>query len=105
MVNTTIWVWGVPWLLNRHSLCSDLSHLRDSSFDTLDLQTMLTMTRYLLWKKTKEILKEAELLTDELLQVINNNISQNITVQGSTQVQFGNVNLQASSTASTQKAA
>jgi hypothetical protein len=100
----TMWVWGFPWLLNRHSISAQLSHFRESSFDVLDLQTILSMTHYLLWSKTQEILKEAGLLTERLMQVINNNISQSFSVNGSNN-QFSNISQATATAESAQKAA
>jgi hypothetical protein len=70
----TLWFWGIPWLLNRHSLISRISDFRSSSFDAIDLQTMYGVAHRVVYEETAAALKEVGLLTEELQQIINVNI-------------------------------
>jgi hypothetical protein len=67
----TIWFWIIPWMLNLYSLVARLSVFRDSSFDSIDLDTMGTMTWTLMGEETRDMLSAAGLLTDEMKQVLN----------------------------------
>lgn len=67
----TIWLWGVPWLLNQHSIISDISRFRSSSFDGVDIRTLYSMTKVILYEETEQILRDAGLLTEEVQQIIN----------------------------------
>jgi hypothetical protein len=70
----TLWFWGIPWLLNRHSLVSRISDFRSSSFDVIDLQTMYGVAHRVVYEETAAALQEVGLLTEELQQIININI-------------------------------
>lgn len=91
----TIWSWGVPWLLNRYSIVSQLSVYRASSFDGIDLRTMFCLTNKVVYEETEKLLTEAGLITEEIRQVIHNNIynnnQQNISISHSSGVSLGGV--------------
>lgn len=87
----TIWFWGVPWLLNRHSIISDLSEFRDNSFDGIDLQTMYSLTHQVVIEETIKILEEAGLLTEEVKQAIYYSFNQKISIKGAPGMSMGNV--------------
>lgn len=98
----TIWLWGLPFLLNRYSILSEISKYRASSFDGIDLRTMHNLTHQVVLEETERLLSEAGLLTEEVKQHINyikqtNYITNNqrfegIQVSGSSSVSLGNVN-------------
>ncbi|MFL6200140.1 MAG: hypothetical protein ACJ76J_13255 [Thermoanaerobaculia bacterium] len=90
----TIWVWGVPWLLNQHSIISDISQFRSSSFDGVDIRTLYSMTKVILYEETEKILKEAGLLTEEVQQIINihkHSHVNNLSISNSSNVNLSNV--------------
>jgi len=70
----TIWFWGVPWLLNRYSIISELSVFRASSFDGIDLRTMYCLTNRVVYEETEKLLTEAGLITEAVRQVIQQKI-------------------------------
>jgi hypothetical protein len=86
----TIWFWGGPWLLNRHSILSGLSHFHESSFDGIELQTLYALTHQVVYEETIAILDEFGLLTEDLKQVIYN-IKQKIEINKSSGVSIGSV--------------
>ena len=98
----TIWFWGLPWLLNRYSILSEISRYRASSFDGIDLQTIYSLTHRVLFEESEKILLEAGLLTEEIKQAlhVHYNNTQTIEISGSASATFGNVNQLASSAAS-----
>lgn len=67
----TIWFWGLPWLLNQHSIMADISRFRSSSFDGVDIRTLYSMTKSILYEETEQLLKDVGLLTEEVQQIIN----------------------------------
>jgi hypothetical protein len=73
----TLWFWGLPWLLNRYSIIAHLSAYRASSFDGIDLRTMFCLTNKVVFEETQALLTEAGLMTEEILQIINNRIYNN----------------------------
>jgi hypothetical protein len=79
----TIWFWGIPWLLNRHSIVASISKFRESSFDGIDLRTMRILTHQVVYEETGRVLEEAGLLTEEVRQILNFHIqnSQNVNLQ------------------------
>lgn len=91
----TLWSWGVPWLLNRYSIISHLSVYRASSFDGIDMRTMYCLTNKVVYEETEKLLTEAGLITEEIRQVIYNNIynnnQQNISISHSSGVTLGSV--------------
>ena len=74
---------------------SHLSVYRASSFDGIDLRTMYSLTNKIVYEETEKLLKEAELLTEEIRQVIYNNIynnnQQSISISHSAGVTLGSV--------------
>jgi hypothetical protein len=97
----TIWSWGVPWLLNRYSIISHLSVYRASSFDGIDMRTMYCLTNKAVYEETEKLLTEAGLITEEIRQVIYNNIynnnQQNISISNSPGASLGGVHHSAQS--------
>jgi hypothetical protein len=91
----TLWFWGGPWLLNRYSIISHLSVYRASSFDGIDMRTMYCLTNKAVYEETEKLLTEAGLITEEIRQVIYNNIynnnQQNISISHSSGVSLGGV--------------
>lgn len=89
----SIWFWGIAWYVNRHSIISAMSKNIENSFDVMDLSTYNQASYFVLMDETRAFLKENNLLSDELAQVIFNNInnSQNISVNGSSGISLGNV--------------
>ena len=73
----SFWLWIWPWANNEYSILSHLSHFYESSYDDMDLQTIYNATHYLLLTELQEILKEKGLLTEELQQMIFNQITNN----------------------------
>lgn len=67
----TIWFWGLPWVLNQYSVIADISRFRASSFDGIDIVTLYSMTKTILYEETEQLLREAGLLTEEVQRVIN----------------------------------
>lgn len=67
----TIWFWGLPWLLNQHSILEEISRFRSSSFDGVDIRTLYGMTKSILYEETEQILRDTGLLTEEVQQIIN----------------------------------
>jgi hypothetical protein len=100
----TIWFWGIPWLKNQCSILSMISRTEANSFDAIDLTTFYESSYYVLLDETRAFLKEHGLLTDEVAQVIFNNISnnnsQNISISRSRNVSMGRIAHQASAVAS-----
>jgi hypothetical protein len=78
----TIWLWGIPWLLNRRSILADMSHFRRNSFDGIEVTTILEVAHRVIFEETKKLLEAAKLLTPALEQAINYHInnSQTFTV-------------------------
>lgn len=94
----TLWFWGIPWLLNRHSLVSRISDFRSSSFDAIDLQTMYGVAHRVVYEETAEALEEVGLLTEALKQIININIQsvrnlQNLSIINSPGAQVSGSNV------------
>jgi hypothetical protein len=89
----SIWFWGIPWLLNEHSILAQISRFRASSFDGIDIETMHSLTHQVIFGGTEEILKDAGLLSDEIRQVLHTHYhnTQSITVSRSASVVIGNV--------------
>lgn len=97
----TIWFWGIPWLKNKYSIISAISRTEANSFDAIDLTTFYESSYYVLLDETRGFLKENGLLSDEVAQVIFNNISnnnsQNINISRSRNVSMGRISHQARS--------
>ncbi|HKI06361.1 MAG TPA: hypothetical protein VKK31_30560 [Thermoanaerobaculia bacterium] len=87
----TIWLWGGPWLLNRHSILASLSHFHESSFDGIELATLYSLTHEVVYEETLEILDEFGLLTENVKQQIIYQIQQKIEIKQSSGVSIGNV--------------
>jgi hypothetical protein len=83
----TIWFWGLGWLVNKDSILARISEFRSSSFDGIDLHTMHAVAHRVIYGETRALLKEADLLNEELTQQINNQI---INFSGSVQGTFLN---------------
>jgi hypothetical protein len=95
----SFWFWILPWLANHYSLAVRISHLEDDPYDLIDLDTMYIMTQYVSLKATVAVLMEADLLTEEIRQIIVNNItniknknSQRFHISGGLVQSVGNVN-------------
>lgn len=79
----SIWVWGVPWLLNRHSICVSISQVPDDSFDALDLQTSHITSQDLIFSALRKLLTDDGFLTEALQQIITNyTIDQRVKISG-----------------------
>jgi hypothetical protein len=95
----TIWLWGIPWLKNQCSILSLISRTEANSFDAIDLTTFYESSYYVLLDETRAFLKENGLLSDEVAQVIFNNISNNnsqsINISRSRNVSLGRISHQA----------
>lgn len=91
----SIWFWSIPWINNQFSIISSISTTIDNSFDVIDLSTFYESSYYALLDETRIILKENGLLTEELAQVIfnniNNNNSQNVNINNSSGLNLGNI--------------
>lgn len=91
----SIWFWSIPWLNNKFSIISSISKNIDNSFDIIDLSTFYESSYYALLDETRIILKEKGLLTEELAQVIfnniNNNNSQNVNISNSSGLNLGSI--------------
>ena len=73
-----------------------------NSFDAIDLTTFYESSYYVLLDETRAFLKDNGLLSEEVAQVIFNNISnnnsQNISISRSRNVSLGRISHQASAT-------
>jgi len=78
----TIWGWGIPWLLNRHSIVAAISEFRESSFDAIDIQTMYTLTHQVIYDESRNVLHEAGLLTEEMSQILQMNFFSKMKIGG-----------------------
>lgn len=89
----TIWFWGLSWVQNQYSIIASISKIVGNSYDLLDLKTYFEASYLVLLDETRNFIKEKGLLTDELNQIIVNNInnSQNISISGSSGVKLGDV--------------
>lgn len=90
----TIWIWAIPWFLNRYSIVANLCRYRASSFDGIDFQTLYSMTNDVLLTETEVILHQEGLLTEEARQVLHLHKhvqSQRINIRGAGSVMMGNV--------------
>lgn len=90
----TIWFWGIPWLLNQHSIISDLSRFRSSSFDAIDIKTLYSMSKSVVFEETEQVLREAGLLTEEVQQIINvhkHHHVNKLSISNSANVTLGNI--------------
>lgn len=81
----TIWFWGIGWLQNQYSIVAAISKIVYNSYDQIDLKSFFTSSYLVTLDETRIFLKENNLLTDELNQIIMHNInnSQNINITGS----------------------
>lgn len=89
----SMWFWGWDWIQNQYSIISAISNIVSNSYDHIDLKTYFEASYLVLLDETRAFLKEKGLLTDEINQVINYNItnSQNISVSRSQGVNLGNI--------------
>lgn len=89
----TIWFWGVDWWKNQYSIISSISTMLGNSYDLIDLTSYFQSTYLMVWRAIRDFLKEKDLLSDDVQQLIVNNITntQNISVSKSRQVNLGNV--------------
>ncbi|NEP23728.1 hypothetical protein [Moorena sp. SIO3I6] len=94
----SIWFWLVPWLANEFSITSYIStrlEYMNNSFDRIDLITFYESSYYVLMDETRLILKANGILTEELAQIIfnniNNNHSQNVNINNSSGLNLGNI--------------
>ncbi len=89
-----IWFWGIPWLLNRYSVLSEVSDFRNDSYDLIDLQTMYMMISDSLLRVTADVLRDEGLLTEELQTIIVNQLfsAQQVNI-GGPRSQFLNVSV------------
>jgi hypothetical protein len=84
----TMWLWIIPWLLNRDSIIARISEYRGSSFEAIDLQTMFGVAHRVIYEETAETLKQVGLWTEEIQKIINYNIQnvrslQNVAINNS----------------------
>lgn len=88
-----IWFWGIDWLQNQYSIIAAISRYLNNSYDLIDLETFFEASYLVLLDETRNFLKEEGLLSEELNQIIVNNInnSQNISVSHATGFSFGNI--------------
>jgi len=66
-----IWFWIWPWLRGQHSILSSLSKNLDNSFETFDMLSYMRASRYTILEAIKEYLRNNNLLSEELEQMIN----------------------------------
>jgi hypothetical protein len=95
----TIWWWGVPWLLNQYSVMEGMSRFRESSFDGVDIRTLYSMTKTILYEETEQLLRDAGLLTEEVQQIINihkHNTVNRMSINNSANVNLSGVSQSAS---------
>lgn len=71
----SFWLWIWPWINNEYSIHSRLSSFYNSSYDDMDLQTIYSTTHSLLLNGLQEVLEEEGILTEELQQLIFNQIT------------------------------
>jgi hypothetical protein len=91
----SFWLWIWPWANNEYSILSRLSHFYESSYDDMDLQTIYVTSHSLLLNELRNVLEEEGILTEELRQMIfnqitNNNV-QNVTASGAASITVGSV--------------
>lgn len=87
----SIWLWGIPWLLDRYSLMAALSGAYGDSFDEMDMATIFRAIHYDVIGQTKELLEEEGLLSEELRGFLVN-LTQNVTASGSSTINVGSMN-------------
>jgi hypothetical protein len=68
-----MWFWFFPWKLGRYSILNEISAFDDDSFDLLELRTRYHTLNELIWRQTREVFKEFDLLTEEIERIIVNN--------------------------------
>ena len=73
----SFWFWIWPWANNEYSIISRISHFCESSYDDIDLHTIYITSRDLLLTELRDILEEEGILTEELRQMIFNQITNN----------------------------
>lgn len=102
----SIWFWGLPWIVNEHSILAQISKFRASSFDGIDIETMHSLTHDVIFRETEGLLKDAGLLTDEVRQTLHTHFhtGQTITVAHSSSVVIGPVSQSLSAGAGQQAA-
>ena len=88
-----IWGWGMEWRKDEYSILATISSYIANSYDLIDLTTFFESSYYVLMDETRNNLQELGLLSEELNQVIVNNIhnTQNVDVSNSRNVTFGGV--------------
>jgi hypothetical protein len=87
----SIWLWGVPWLLDRYSLMAALSGAYGDSFDEMDMATIFRAIHYDVIGQTQELLEEEGLMSEDLRGFLVN-LTQNVTASGSSTINIGSMN-------------
>ncbi len=89
----TVWFWGVDWWKNQYSIVASISTTVGNSYDLIDLTSYFQSTYLMVWRVIRDFLKEKDLLSDDVQQIIINNITntQQISVSKSRQVNLGNI--------------
>ncbi len=89
-----IWFWFYPWLTKNYSVYSNLKKFYNkSSFDLIDIITVIRGLSFLFSTKLKLFAKNEGLLTEDLNMVLNQNISnsQHINISNSKDVTLKNI--------------
>lgn len=83
--------WGIPWLEKKFSISSQICGGIDRPYDLIAARTFFAASYNIIYSETQSILEEEGLLTDELNQIIVNNITNapEINVNNSSGVSFG----------------
>lgn len=88
------WTWFQLWIFRNFSLINHLKQsYNNSSYELLDLETILRSMKFLTSSSIKHFAIKEGLLTDELGLVINQSISnsQNISIHNSNNVSLSNI--------------
>jgi len=89
-----IWFWFYPWIISNYSVYANLrSHYNKSSYDYIDILTIIRGLTFLFSTKLKTFAKKEGLLTEDLNLVLNQNISnsQNISINQSSKVNLSGI--------------
>jgi hypothetical protein len=89
-----IWFWFYPWITSNYSVYANLrSHYNKSSYDFIDIITIIRGLTFLFSTKLKSFAKSEGLLTEDLNIVLNQNISnsQNININNSNRVNLNSI--------------
>lgn len=89
-----IWFWFYPWILKNHSVLNSLKNsYNKSSYDLIDIITIIRGLSFLFSTKLKAFAKNEGLLTEDLNIVLNQNISnsQSISINNSNKVSLSSI--------------